>query len=299
MRNYLTGPMLDADGGGGGEAGATLETALEATGASPDGTGSPDPGEGADASPIQTSPGEAGEETTEPITTIPLERHESVLANARRDHDDLRAATGWADGMDREQVATDASNREWLARDPEGYIRYLQSQRSGGDEPQPDRQTQNGELFYTPEQAAKLADHRLRAGISASETRSEARFKPLEEAGAREEARQSANHDLTEASNWPKFTENMNEIAGVMQVVQDRGEHIDLVRAYLSVVVPKLTATDDQRRKGIRAEILAEMAGGGSNDNDPSRSASSPSRKPDSEKSLQESLEEAMAGVTQ
>ncbi|KKK90409.1 hypothetical protein LCGC14_2723270, partial [marine sediment metagenome] len=46
----LTGPRLDADGGGGGEAGATLEGALETAGAADDGAGSPTPVEGADAS---------------------------------------------------------------------------------------------------------------------------------------------------------------------------------------------------------------------------------------------------------
>lgn len=288
---------MDADAGVGGEAGETLEAALVPADAPVDGTGSPDPGGEADASPTQASPGEADTKPTEPATTIPLERHESVLANARRDHDDTRRATGWAVGLDRQQVLDDAADRRWREADPAGYARHLQGQLSGGDEPQPDLRSADGQLMYSAEQAAKLARHQSQAGIAAAEARFESRVKPLEAAGEQQATQARANEELTQATSWPDFNENMQAIADVMKGVKDQGGDISLPLAYLQVVVPKLTASRDVIAKEERTKILAEMKRG-TDDTDPNTSAASPSRKLDKDKSIEQLIEDGLAGAT-
>ncbi len=293
----LTGPWMDADGGGEGEAGATLENALDSTPAAGDESGSHDPGGEAPASATETSPGEA-ETTTEQELTIPLVRHDSVLAKSRSETDEIRRATGWAADLDRQQTLDDAADRRWREADPAGYARHLQGTLSGGEEPQPDLRSADGQLLYSPEQAAKLARHHAKAGISAAEARFEGRLKPLEVAGEQQRSMAAANDSLTQASNWPLFNENMQAIADVVQEVKDQNGDIGLEMAYMRVVIPKLMASRDVIAKEERTKILAEMKRG-TDDTDPTRSATSPTRKPDSEKSLTEALIEGMAGVTQ
>ena len=151
--------------------------------------------------------------------------------------------------------------------------------------------------MYSVEQAARFSAFHSKAGITAAEARFESRLSPLEATAKHQEKLEDADASVTQARTWPLFNENVTPIADVVEAAKQSGRDISLSLAYLHVVVPKLMQTREALAKEIRAEIVAEMQGTGNNDTDPSRSAPSPSQKRDDDKSLQELIEEGMAGA--
>lgn len=291
--HILTAPFLDTGegtGSGGELSGAEVSTL------SGDETGSPDPADGSDASPTVTPAETAGGGA--PPAMIPLDRHESILANARRDADDVARQLGWARGMDVERVRRALSTLDHIERDPGGYARHLSSELHAGQEPGPDIEDDRGQRFYSPQQAVALADYRANVAVSALERKLDARFAPLEQATHSAAANSHAEAQVQEAMAWPLFEANMNEITDVIAEGRRRGMTISLWQAYAHVVHPKLSASEKALEAKLRKQIAAELNGESlNNDTDPSRSARAQSRVKDSDKSIEQLLAEEHARV--
>ena len=290
LLHTLTAPLLDVEGAG-GEGAVVVESEA----------GSTPLADGTEAPSTEAPAGDAGTVETPPlpVTTLPLDRHESILRNARRDGDEVVRTLGWARDMDRDRVTRALSLLDHQERDPMGFANHVASSLSGGQEPPPDLQDDQGRQFYSAQQAAKLADYRASTHVTALERKFEARLGPLETRGLRSDADTNAADQLEEARGWTDFEENMTPIAQAMADAQQRGQPLTLAQAYFQVVQPKQREAQEKLEAKIRKKILAEMNGQtpDTNDTDPTRSAPGQTTVDDKDKSLTQMLSEEHARV--
>jgi hypothetical protein len=116
----------------------------------------------------------------------------------------------------------------------------------------------DGTYGYSPAQVQRALDQRAQAVEAAIERKMSERFGPMEKAYQSHQlyqgAASKAEAQITEASKWPGFVENQNDILTALQADQK----LTLHDAYIRVVVPKLTAGKDDVRKQVLAEINAK-----------------------------------------
>ena len=210
---------------------------------------------------------------------IPLDRHETLLANAREEGQRaIAAAKAEHEAAMAQTRAELQAKQEMIAladRDPEMFLealtrvdpRYAEAitKRAGGNGhaaaaatpggamPQPDRQFEDGSVGYSLEGLQKLLDWHA----SSVEDRVVQRYKPIEDQYRSGEAVRGAvqrvSAQVEAAKQWDGFTEHQGEIAAALKA--DRT--LNLEGAYRQVVMPKLRASRDK----MRAEILAEING--------------------------------------
>lgn len=299
-RDGLNGPWMDADGAGGETTGETTEaspTAAEGVVAGAETPAADEqsrsrsllPYDSGDAGTGEQAAGAEGAtvETSANATSIPLDRHESVVSNLRRDFDDLQRNSGWAGELDRDRVyralaAFEGQEAETAATKP----------------PEPDQQDERGNLFFSPGRAAEMAEFVAQRAVSASEQRMEARLGKLEATGQQQTDLGRAEANIVTASAWPEFTNNLEPITAAIDEAKTQRRDLSLPEAYIQVVVPVLTQKRDQLKAEVRAEVIADMKRGTTNDVDPARSAPSASSKAESDMSLQELIERGLSQVS-
>lgn len=282
----LTGPQYDDDGGGGDMATAL---AVDMTTADPD---SPPAASGDTGSPpIEAAPAGAGTEPEpdpEPVaaTTLPLDRHEAILANARQETATALGKTSWANGLDPERVRLAISELEHKERDPNGYAQHLQQSSQAAQAPAPDLYDSTGAQFYSAEQAAKLSEHNVSIAVSkavqALETKFEERFGPVEQHFNSQRTMNVADDQVAEATEkWPLFHDNIDAISAVIKQANEANQKVTLRQVYEHVVYPKLLANRDTLEKEIRAKIILEAQNANvTNDTDPARSTPAGATRP-------------------
>lgn len=132
--------------------------------------------------------------------------------------------------------------------------------------PQPDEKLADGSMVYSlkglnarDEWVARQVEARA---IKAAEDRIAKRYAPMQEAYEQEQRRQQAiptiQKKISEARQWPGFTENEAEIIEVLRADQN----ITLEAAYQKVYIPKLQAQMQAlqpERDRMRQEVLEEL----------------------------------------
>lgn len=288
MRMALGGPWMVADGGGGGSAAETVETSPEAAEGVVEGAETPAVDSGDAAAGEQAAGAEgAAVETPAKATSIPLDRHESVVSSLRRDFDDLQRTSGWAGDLDRDRVYRALAALEGQQEDA-----------AATKPPEPDQVDERGQVFFSPGRAAEMAEFMVQKALAASEQRIEARFGPLEAANQQQSDLGRAESEIVKGSAWSGFTEHLELITVAIAEAKDQRRDLSLSEAYIQVVVPLLVQKRDQLKAEVRAEVIADMKRGKTNDVDPARSAPSASAKSDDDMSMAELLEQELTQIS-
>lgn len=229
---------------------------------------------------------------------IPFQRHEEILANARKDREaEFNAmqervnALAWAEGQDvRDKLAAlDIADRDpelffnVLSQDPR-YKAILDKRFGGGgaapegagaaaapraaagaQRPKPDVLNPDGSMGYSEEGLTKLLDWQSQQTEQAVTKRFEDRFGPVEQAFQAStewnKSIQSAKVVLDEArENWPGFKDAEQDIRAKIAEATQQGRILPLETAYRQVVIPRFQASRDTMRTEILAEINARPA---------------------------------------
>ena len=289
MFRELTGPFLDAEGGG-GESPSTAESiTAELTESPADESGSPTEGVDTTPAPATEASPTVGSDGVQERGPIPYDRHEAILANARQEY-------AWANGLDQARVQQALSVFDHLQRDPSGMAQLLQRSQQQQQEPQPDLQDDQGRLFYSAEQAARLAQYQARRESAALEQKFTQRIGATEGYVQRQQALEQAQAQLAEADTWPGFKEHENAITDTFTQAAQTGQPLSLWQAYAHVVFPTMQQSQEKLEASVRKKLLEEMKRSPT-DTDPNRSAPSPQLKADSEKSTAELIKEEWAKV--
>jgi len=122
----------------------------------------------------------------------------------------------------------------------------------------PDVTFPDGSTGYSPEAFDRLLQSRIKAAEDALEQRFAQRFGPIEDSWRQAQVRQQAvsrvQSQIADAETWPGFSENKEAIVDALK--SDRSLSLD--GAYRKVVFGKLTASKDEVRKQVLAEINAK-----------------------------------------
>lgn len=184
-------------------------------------------------------------ERTEPeITRIPLSDHERILDGYHKRLDSL----SWASGLDADDV------REALA-----IRRQLAQREKQSTEPQPDVKDERGDLFYSPQQAAKWADWKAGQREATLRDEFEQRLGPMEATFTEQQKVHSLTQQIDQAKTWPGFTDHVDAVTKALADANARGQKLTLHEAYITVVAPILAgssaASDAEKKKKWLAEL--------------------------------------------
>lgn len=219
---------------------------------------------------------------------IPPDAHKRVVDGFHSRLD----ALGWAHGLNREEV------EEALA------LRRSMNERrasAANAEPQPDsKDQQTGELFYSPQQAAKWATWKAEQIVNAKMAEFEQRFSPIESTFTEHQRVAAVVGEIDAIAALPGADEFATDMANYVKDINDRranGERlrkVTAVDAYLAVVPKKLAERSVASEADIRKKLMKDINDTTErvkDDVNPGRVAAA-SRKPDSAKSTKELLEE-------
>jgi len=208
---------------------------------------------------------------------LPPDVHERIVGGFHQRLDEV----AWAKGLKREEV------EEALA-----IRRQLHSREKQGHEPQPDAKDDRGELFYTPQQAAKWAAWQAQQIVDQRMQEIESRIGPIESTFARSQQEQTLGAQIAQAQTWPGFSDHIDAITQAITNARLSGRPISLAEAYIQTVTPNLVASE---KKKWLAELnqTSEVV---KDDLSPSKRPSAV-RKDRSKMSLRELTEDAFASA--
>lgn len=259
---------------GAGDAGIQAELSSGSGTADDHGTAEPRP---------RVAGGDGGERGG--TAAIPFPDHQRVVDGFHERLDRL----SWASAYDPQDV------RE--AFELAGKYRQLETSRRSA-EPEPDVEDERGERFYSPRQAAALVKHAVADAIAELREEYDERFTPLEHT-VRESSRANAlSFQIERATSWPGFNDHIDAITDAIAAANRRHERLDLRDAYIEVVAPKLSASEETLEAKVRQKILTEMEQNVSHSDVHPRRQPSGSRKRDQDKSWKELIGEEVARQT-
>ncbi len=260
------------------------------------GSKDPDPAGASPASATQERPDQAdagttvqpgaAEKQTDPDRYkgwIPPDAHERVT---RGFHERLDKVS-WATGLDRAEVEEALAIRRQLAQ-----------RQNASAEPQPDAKDEQGQLYYTPQQAAKWAKWQAEQIVDQRMSEIDKRLAPIESTNASNARAQAIVNDVERIASLPGYGDHEAEMAKYvadMNLRRHNGENIPILSAmdvYVAVVVPKLGDESIVRKK-----IFAEMYNTSTRANDdvnPAKRATG-SRKADKDRSIRDLVDEEMS----
>jgi hypothetical protein len=226
---------------------------------------------------------------------IPFERHEAILGKTRRDYDEKLSRLSWADGLTPDEVKEALAIQRLYRSNPERLAAHLSERVKTSAEPQPDVKDERGELFYSPQQAAKWATWKSQQDIAALRAEMDERYGPIESSFAQTRKLQSANAQIDDAMTLPGFEENIQAITAAVIDARRRGEEITVREAYIRAGVPqkiaeRATANLAEEKKKWLAELNSTTERV-QDDVNPSRVPAA-SRKRDEDKTTAEMLRE-------
>lgn len=219
----------------------------------------------AEAAPASASPAAqtTTDETAQPAKTasavvdehgpIPFERHEAILGKTRRDYDERISRLSWAEGLTREEVERALALDRLYRTQPDRLASHLSERVKASAEPQPDVKDERGELFYSPQQAAKWATWQAQKEVAALRAEMEERYGPIESEFTQARQMRSLTAQVDAASQWPGFSESITEITDAVKT------GMTLHEAYISVVAPKLASKSAESEAEIRKKVLQEL----------------------------------------
>ena len=196
---------------------------------------------------------------------VPFERHEAVLSSTRREYDEKLSRLSWAERLDAERVTRALALQELYENDADGLYEALSKRRAPvSAEPQPDsKSAETGELFYSPQQAAKWAVWEANRIVDERMKELDQRLGPIESERAQTKRTEGYIAQIDEAQTWKGFSENIEAVTAALAAAKEAGKPISLKDAYIQVVVPTLGVTEADLRKTlepeIRKAILAEI----------------------------------------
>ena len=204
-----------------------------------------------DAAPATEAPVVTEAKKADEYGPLPFERHHAILEKTRRDYDERLSRLSWAEGLTREQVERAIALDQLYRTNPDRLAAHLSERVKASEAPQPDVKDERGEWFYSPAQAAKLARFEATQAASALREELEGRFGPIEADFTHGQQIRALDAQISQAEQWPGFTENLAEITAAITDVNDRrarGERIpklSLHEAYISIVPTKLLSTQE------------------------------------------------------
>lgn len=236
-------------------------------------------------------------EPTDPHGPIPFERHEAILGKTRRDYDERLARLSWAERVDPQRVERALQIAEMVDRRDKRLLEHFQS--ANGTEPQPDARDERGELYYTPQQAAKWADWKTQQARAELAEELDNRLTPIEAERASNEKMWTLNQQIERAAAWPGFADNVEAVTATLREANQRQEPMTIHEAYINaVVIPKLAASREQIAKEEKQKWLAELnstTAKAQTELNPGRTTPAASRKKHSDMSWGELIEEEVA----
>lgn len=218
---------------------------------------------------------------------IPPDAHKRIVDGFHSRFDEI----AWARGLKRDEVEEALALRRQINE---------RSRESANAEPQPDVKDERGELFYSPQQAAKWAKWQAQQEVAALRAEMEERYGPIESTFAEHQRMNAVVEQMDSALALPGADEFVKDMAAWVTDINDRranGERLPqptAMDAYVAVVPKRLqergTASEAEIRKRLMKEIndTTERV---TDDVNPSRVPAA-SHKKDSEKSIKELLEE-------
>jgi len=223
---------------------------------------------------------------------IPFADHQRVVDGF---HDRLDAVQ-WAHGLDSARVQEALRLADLYDRNPGELYRSLGSRVEQATAPEADVRDERGEAFYSPKQAAALAQHLVKEAIEEMRAENDARLTPLERRTADADRTDQLVEQIQDATAWPGFNEHIDAItAAVAAGNRGHGPKLSLKDAYIHVVVPKLAISRQALETELRTAIVAETNGATRRDDiHPGRSPSAGHVK-DSDKSLTDLFREEYA----
>lgn len=226
---------------------------------------------------------------------IPFERHEAILGKTRREYDDKISQLSWAQGLTREEVERALALDRIYRTNPERLAAHLSERVKPNAEPQPDTKDEHGQLFYSPQQAAKWADWKADQKVAALRAEMDERYGPIASSFTEHQQLVDANAQIDEARNLPGFGDHVADIAAQVTAARQRGERITLFEAYVRAGVPQklaaLTETQKAELKKQWAKDLSDTTERVQDDVNPSRVPAA-SRTADANKPTKKLLEE-------
>lgn len=226
--------------------------------------------------------------------SMPMDRHEAVLANARREYESKLARLSWAESLDPNSVARALALAE---------LREAERGNGNGrtaEAPVPDLKTEDGLPLYSATQAAALVRHEVQQAVEALRRDYDAKLTPLEQRSRQADVQEGLLAQIDKARAWAGFTDHIAEIAEALESASQRHEYLSLHDAYINVVVPKLVASKESLMAEARKANLDEInktTQQVKGDFNPGRSPSA-SHKADKDKSWGELIEETVSRLS-
>jgi len=245
----------------------------------------------ADAAPRQ-QPSSSERDTQSAPGAIPFADHQRVVDGFHERLD----AVHWAHGLDSARVQEALRLADLYERNPGELYRSLGPRVEQATAPEADVRDERGEAFYSPKQAAALAQHLVKEAIEEMRAENDARLTPLERRTADADRTDQLVEQIQDATAWPGFNEHIDAItAAVAAGNRGHGPKLSLKDAYIHVVVPKLAISRQALETELRTAIVAETNGATRRDDiHPGRSPSAGHVK-DSDKSLTDLFREEYA----
>lgn len=228
---------------------------------------------------------------------IPLDAHERILATTRTRYEKQLEKLDFARRLDPERVRYALALAEAYDADPDGFVdQASQRLHRRGAAPAPDRQDEQGNLYYSPEQAAAWARFEAERAATAAERRLESRLAPLEASSREAQSWQRADAQIAQYIDEPWFAEHEAGITEAIANARIDGVRLSLSEAIVQVVIPALIQPRQTLEADIRRKTLADL-------NETSTAAAdtvnphrgpAPTVRPDWDRPMGELLEEEM-----
>lgn len=226
---------------------------------------------------------------------IPFERHEAILGKTRRDYDERISRLSWAEQHQREDVERALKIARLYDSSPDRLASHLSERVNASTEPKPDVKDEHGQLFYSPEQAARWASWQAKKEVAELRAEMDERYGPIASSFSEHQKFERVNAQIDEAQTWPAFADYLPEITAAVTAAKDRGEQITLAVAYIRAGVPqKIADRSTAQLADEKKKWLAELNNTTErvqDDVNPSRVPAA-SRKKDSDRSIKELLQE-------
>ena len=202
---------------------------------------------------------------------IPFERHEAVLANARREAaEQAEAKYRWVQSYgDPQQVQSKLALLQQADNDPAGVIRMIAAAANldpasafappasarPPEPPAPDIHLEDGRRTYSDGQLAKLLDWQREQVTQ----QVQAEVAPLKQSALVAELKErsvvNARQQLSVASQWPGFQDHKAAIVDAMKA----NAQLTLHEAYIQAAVPKIAERAKTAETTAYQKALADM----------------------------------------
>lgn len=232
------------------------------------GIGDPDlpPGESLPSDPAPSDdpglpPREAADDAAPKLpdgpAPIPFNDHDRIVKGFHKRYDPV----AWAEGYDPRQVNRALAIAELYESGKLGTSR--EPEPKAPETLGPDKIDEAGNVLYSPERAAQMAEQLADRAVARAIAKVEERIGPLEETNQRSQVLSSVNGTIDKAisAGWPMLdqVEVQNEMADAVQAATRSRQTLSLPEAYIQVVLPKLMSTREAIRAEERKSILEEM----------------------------------------